>query len=228
MYVLIDKARMCFCFRHTSVNTVLQLAHIELGENAAHAIQEDDASETGWGGLLTFEMRVLYNNTVDCPVDASISRATLEKALSDIVRKLPIADVDEGEVAAQANTISEDDLDSYRYVKGSKKPRIRPDEQSLPILKAGAVIIRQPKVEPTEPVRQPSKPTIAGGVKQHIRNMFAEASKHTMEALTDDGKFSIASIKTALSDLKNAKYAGGEILLTARMKIDGVDHYVKE
>lgn len=228
MYVLIDKARMCFCFRHANVNTVLQLAHLELGENAAHAIEETDATETGWGGLTTFEMRQLYNNTVECPIDATINRPTLEKAISDVVLKLPVADVIEGEVEIQASTILASDTDSYRYIKGSKKPRIRPDENPLPILKAGNVVIKATKAEPAAPMRQTTKPTLVGGVKQHIRNMFAEASKHTLEALTADGKFGIASIKTALSDLKNEKYAGGEILVTSRVKVDGVDHYVKE
>lgn len=226
MYLLIDRNRMCFCYRHPVMAVVFNLAHIELSDGPAVVLSEEDSAITGWGNFSDLELKLLYRNTTDLPPDMNLPRATLERAISDAVQKLEITDVDPVEAEAQAGTISDRDTDSYRYVKGAKKPRIQPDEAQLPILKAGSVV-KLPKEEPA-PTRPVTRPAGTGGVKQHLRSMFAEVAQHTLAALTADGRFSVSSIKTALSDLKNEKYAGGELLLTARVKIDGVDHYVKE
>lgn len=224
MFILVDRARMGFCYRHPSMSTLFNLAHIELSESPVLVFQEEDFA----GELLSdLELKLLYRNTTDGEITPDMGRLTLVRALKDVLEKLPICDANSDETVAQAACISDQDEDVYLYVKGSNKPRVQPDEFRPPLLKAGDVAIRAAAVLANDR-RQSAKPAVTGGVKQHIRNMFAKSPRNTMEALTSNGQFSVSSIKTALSDLKNEKYAGGEILLTIRQKIDGLDYYVKD
>lgn len=56
----------------------------------------------------------------------------------------------------------------------------------------------------------PKKPS----AKEHIRSLFRSAGNRcTLADLSANGAYSLSNIKTCLSDLKNPKYAGGEVMI---------------
>jgi hypothetical protein len=228
MNILIDRTRMGFCYRHPDMRTVFNLAHVELPNSHVIAFCEEDDAEVGHSAFETLsdlEVKLLYRNTTGETDLGLTSRQTVVSALYAAIAKLPITDADPCEASRQATFVLDREMDVYKYVKGSDKPRVMPDEWAPELLRSTDKVVNVPARE--VPIAKATPKASTGGVKQHIRAMFEKAEQYTMEALTSDGRFSVASIKTALSDLKNEKYAGGEILVTTRMKIDGADYYVK-
>lgn len=66
-------------------------------------------------------------------------------------------------------------------------------------------------------------------VKDHLRKLFSRVGKRfTLEQtvrIDDELAYNAMSITTAISDLKNPKYAGGEVIIIERKKVGDEIHY---
>lgn len=82
-------------------------------------------------------------------------------------------------------------------------------------------------VEAELPIRQ-SKLRAAMNLKDTLRDLFSKAVEYSMDDLMRITGKGESNLRTTLCDLKNPKYAGGELLLTQSKLVDGKRLYVRQ
>ncbi len=133
MYVVIDRDRMCFLYKHQNPWMLADLILIECPD-ASIEIQPCDGTSF-LSEFTDLELKLLYNHTTDA--EQKHYGANLRAVLTELVYRLPLFDCVLEEVAAQAQWCDESNLtETHVYVKKSNRPaKCNPGE--LPaILKA--------------------------------------------------------------------------------------------
>ncbi len=127
MYVVIDRDRMCFLYKHPNPWMLADLILIECPDSSIE-IQPCDGTSF-LSEFTDLELKLLYNHTTDA--EQNHYGANLRAVLTELVYRMPVFDCVDSEVAAQAAWCDEAALtDLYCYVKGSNRPcRSNPGQQ---------------------------------------------------------------------------------------------------
>ena len=204
MYVSLDMQNMRIVHKHSSVNAVCGLVHIELPDVAVNVCPIDMTVKH----KTDMEIKMLFRSCFPGQAD-HMPVAEMKSKILQFAEEFPVTDLDELEVKRQADSIRDGDKKAYKYVKGSFRAS-RPAElfadATGDAVRAGATV---PAIGAARSVRPAAAPRAAtgapraSGVREKIwavaDRMWEEAGKPTekstvlalrkdiMSALEQDG-----------------------------------------
>lgn len=204
MYVSLDMQNMKIVHKHSSVNAVCGLVHIELPDVAVNVCPIDMTVKH----KTDMEIKMLFRSCFPGQAD-HMPVAEMKSKILQFAEEFPVTDLDELEVKRQADSIRDGDKKAYKYVKGSFRAS-RPAElfadATGDAVRAGATIPASSAARPVRPAAAPRAATgapRASGVREKIwavaDRMWEEAGKPTekstvlalrkdiMNALEQDG-----------------------------------------
>lgn len=169
MYVLIDKERMCVCYKHEKAEVLASIGHIELAgvEFGVYPIN------TLGCFLKITELNSLYLSICGHEFMGNIFSILL--SVVKLIEAIPMSNLDGFKIAVQALLISEEDDQFYRYNSTGNAP-IKLSEQYLPkpltaSLNAAPVVCAvQPQQNAPIPVAQAPAPVNKQGVPLVVTN----------------------------------------------------------
>lgn len=125
MYLLIDRERLCVLYKHSSMNVLSNLMHIELPHHAGILIglEPDNAN---FGSLSDYELKLMHESLCGQKFQG-FDNPLLVRTVHALLMALPESEIDAAEAEAQAQCISMEDLGNYKYVRGSKVPSKQQD-----------------------------------------------------------------------------------------------------
>lgn len=204
MYVSLDMQNMRIVHKHSSVNAVCGLVHIELPDVAVNVCPIDMTVKH----KTDLEIKMLFRSCFPGQAD-HMPVSEMKSKILQFAEEFPVTDLDELEVKRQADSIRDGDKKAYKYVKGSFRAS-RPAElfadATGDAVRAGATVPANTTARPVRPAAAPRAATgapRAGGVREKIwtvaDRMWEEAGKPTekstvlalrkdiMNALEQDG-----------------------------------------
>ena len=204
MYVSLDMQNMKIVHKHSSVNAVCGLVHIELPDVAVNVCPIDMTVKH----KTDMEIKMLFRSCFPGQAD-HMPVAEMKSKILQFAEEFPVTDLDELEVKRQADSIRDGDKKAYKYVKGSFRAS-RPAElfadATGDAVRAGATVPASSAARPVRPAAAPRAATgapRASGVREKIwavaDRMWEEAGKPTekstvlalrkdiMNALEQDG-----------------------------------------
>lgn len=204
MYVSLDMQNMKIVHKHSSVNAVCGLVHIELPDVAVNVCPIDMTVKH----KTDMEIKMLFRSCFPGQAD-HMPVAEMKSKILQFAEEFPVTDLDELEVKRQADSIRDGDKKAYKYVKGSFRAS-RPAElfadATGDAVRAGATVPASGAARPVRPAAAPRAATgasRASGVREKIwavaDRMWEEAGKPTekstvlalrkdiMNALEQDG-----------------------------------------
>ena len=204
MYVSLDMQNMRIVHKHSSVNAVCNLVHIELPDVAVNVCPIDMTVKH----KTDMEIKMLFRSCFPGQTD-HMPIAEMKSKILQFAEEFPVTDLDELEVKRQADSIRDGDKKAYKYVKGSFRAS-RPAElfadATGDAVRAGATVPASGAARPVRPAAAPRAATgapRASGVREKIwavaDRMWEEAGKPTekstvlalrkdiMSALEQDG-----------------------------------------
>lgn len=170
--------------KHSSVNAVCGLVHIELPDVAVNVCPIDMTVTH----KTDMEIKMLFRSCFPGQAD-HMPVAEMKSKILQFAEEFPVTDLDELEVKRQADSIRDGDKKAYKYVKGSFRAS-RPAElfadATGDAVRAGATVPASSAVWPVRPAAAPraanSAPR-ASGVREKIwavaDSMWEEAGKPT-------------------------------------------------
>ncbi|ALH23787.1 hypothetical protein FDH70_gp43 [Pseudomonas phage PaMx25] len=184
MYVSLDMQNMRIVHKHSSVNAVCGLVHIELPDVAVNVCPIDMTVKH----KTDMEIKMLFRSCFPGQAD-HMPVAEMKSKILQFVEEFPVTDLDELEVKRQADSIRDGDKRAYKYVKGSFRAS-RPAElfadATGDAVRAGATVPASSAARPVRPAAAPRAATgapRAGGVREKIwavaDRMWEEAGKPT-------------------------------------------------
>lgn len=124
MNVIIDRDRMVFLYAHESIVALLDIAWLETGNAPIVVLPLDHP--TYFDTFSDLELKLLYKHTTG--VDhTGFARNALMQVVCDLALRIPPLDANVSELAHQADSVLEGDENVYKYVKGSRKPKMQSD-----------------------------------------------------------------------------------------------------
>jgi len=122
MYVSLDMQNMRIVHKHSSMNAVCGLVHIELPDVAVNVCPIDMAVKH----KTDMEIKMLFRSCFPGQAD-HMPVAEMKSRILEFAEAFPVTDLDELEVKRQADSIREGDKKAYKYVKGfvSALPALR-------------------------------------------------------------------------------------------------------
>jgi len=204
MYVSLDMQNMRIVHKHSSVNAVCGLVHIELPDVAVNVCPIDMTVKH----KTDMEIKMLFRSCFPGQAD-HMPVAEMKSKILQFAEEFPVTDLDELEVKRQADSIRDGDKKAYKYVKGSFRAS-RPAElfadATGDAARASATVPASSAARPVRPAVAPRAATgspRASGVREKIwavaDRMWEEAGKPTekstvlalrkdiMNALEQDG-----------------------------------------
>jgi len=204
MYVSLDMQNMRIVHKHSSVNAVCGLVHIELPDVAVNVCPIDMTVKH----KTDMEIKMLFRSCFPGQAD-HMPVAEMKSKILQFAEEFPVTDLDELEVKRQADSIRDGDKKAYKYVKGSFRAS-RPAElfadATGDAVRASATVPASSAARPVRPAAAPRAATgapRASGVREKIwavaDRMWEEAGKPTekstvlalrkdiMNALEQDG-----------------------------------------
>lgn len=204
MYVSLDMQNMRIVHKHSSVNAVCGLVHIELPDVAVNVCPIDMTVKH----KTDMEIKMLFRSCFPGQAD-HMPAAEMKSKILQFAEEFPVTDLDELEVKRQADSIRDGDKKAYKYVKGSFRAS-RPAElfadATGDAARASATVPASGAARPVRPAAAPRAATgapRASGVREKIwavaDRMWEEAGKPTekstvlalrkdiMNALEQDG-----------------------------------------
>jgi hypothetical protein len=204
MYVSLDMQNMKIVHKHSSVNAVCGLVHIELPDVAVNVCPIDMTVKH----KTDMEIKMLFRSCFPGQAD-HMPVAEMKSKILQFAEEFPVTDLDELEVKRQADSIRDGDKKAYKYVKGSFRAS-RPAElfadATGDAARASATVPASSAARPVRPAAAPRAATgspRASGVREKIwavaDRMWEEAGKPTekstvlalrkdiMNALEQDG-----------------------------------------
>lgn len=204
MYVSLDMQNMKIVHKHSSVNAVCGLVHIELPDVAVNVCPIDMTVKH----KTDLEIKMLFRSCFPGQAD-HIPVSEMKSKILQFAEEFPVTDLDELEVKRQADSIRDGDKKAYKYVKGSFRAS-RPAElfadATGDAARASATVPASSAARPVRPAAAPRAATgapRASGVREKIwavaDRMWEEAGKPTekstvlalrkdiMNALEQDG-----------------------------------------
>lgn len=177
MYVSLDMQNMRIVHKHSSVNAVCGLVHIELPDVAVNVCPIDMTVKH----KTDLEIKMLFRSCFPGQAD-HIPVAEMKSKILQFAEEFPVTDLDELEVKRQADSIRDGDKKAYKYVKGSFRAS-RPAElfadATGDAVRAGATVPASGAARPVRPAAAPR----ASGVREKIwavaDRMWEEAGKPT-------------------------------------------------
>ena len=204
MYVSLDMQNMRIVHKHSSVNAVCGLVHIELPDVAVHVCPIDMTVKH----KTDMEIKMLFRSCFPGQAD-HMPVAEMKSKILQFAEEFPVTDLDELEVRRQADSIRDGDKKAYKYVKGSfhaSRPAELFADATGDAVRAGATVPASSAARPVRPAVAPRAATgapRASGVREKIwavaDRMWEEAGKPTekstvlalrkdiMSALEQDG-----------------------------------------
>ena len=204
MSVSLDMQNMRIVHKHSSVNAVCGLVHIELPDVAVNVCPIDMTVKH----KTDMEIKMLFRSCFPGQAD-HMPVAEMKSRILQCAEEFPVTDLDELEVKRQADSIRDGDKKAYKYVKGSFRAS-RPAElfadATGDAARASATVPASSAARPVRPAAAPRAATgspRASGVREKIwavaDRMWEEAGKPTekstvlalrkdiMNALEQDG-----------------------------------------
>lgn len=199
MYVSLDMQNMRIVHKHSSLNAVCGLVHIELPDVAVNVGAYDMVVKH----KTDMEIKMLFRSCF--PGEAGHMPIPEMKArILQFVEAFPKTDLDELEVKRQADSIRDGDKKAYKYVKGSFRAS-RPAELFADAtgdsVRAGATIPANTAARPVRPAAAPRAATgapRASGVREKI---WAVADRMWEEAGNPTEKSTVLALR---KDIMNA------------------------
>ena len=184
MYISLDMQNMKIVHKHSSVNAVCGLVHIELPDVAVTVCPIDMTVKH----KTDMEIKMLFRSCFPGQAD-HMPVAELKSRILQFAEELPVTDLDELEVKRQADSIRDGDKKAYKYVKGSFRAS-RPAElfadATGDAVRAGATVPASSAARPVRPAaasRAATGAPRASGVREKIwavaDRMWEEAGKPT-------------------------------------------------
>lgn len=184
MYVSLDMQNMRIVHKHSSVNAVCGLVHIELPDVAVNVCPIDMTVKH----KTDMEIKMLFRSCFPGQAD-HMPVAEMKSRILQFAEEFPVTDLDELEVKRQADSIRDGDKKAYKYVKGSFRAS-RPAElfadATGDAVRAGATVPASSAARPVRPAAAPRAATgapRASGVREKIwavaDRMWEEAGKPT-------------------------------------------------
>ena len=184
MYVSLDMQNMKIVHKHSSVNAVCGLVHIELPDVAVNVCPIDMTVKH----KTDMEIKMLFRSCFPGQAD-HMPVAEMKSKILQFAEEFPVTDLDELEVKRQADSIRDGDKKAYKYVKGSFRAS-RPAElfadATGDAVRAGATVPASSAARPVRPAAAPRAATgapRASGVREKIwavaDRMWEEAGKPT-------------------------------------------------
>lgn len=182
MYVSLDMQNMKIVHKHSSVNAVCGLVHIELPDVAVNVCPIDMTVKH----KTDMEIKMLFRSCFPGQAD-HMPVAEMKSKILQFAEEFPVTDLDELEVKRQADSIRDGDKKAYKYVKGSFRAS-RPAElfadATGDAVRAGATVPARSAARPVRPAAAPRAATgapRASGVREKIwavaDRMWEEAGK---------------------------------------------------
>lgn len=203
MYVSLDMQNMRIVHKHSSVNAVCGLVHIELPDVAVNVCPIDMTVKH----KTDLEIKLLFRSCFPGQAD-HMPVSDMKSKILQFAEEFPVTDLDELEVKRQADSIRDGDKKAYKYVKGSFRAS-RPAElfadATGDAVRASATVPASSAARPVRPAapRAATGAPRASGVREKIwavaDSMWEEAGKPTekntvlalrkdiMNALEQDG-----------------------------------------
>lgn len=204
MYVSLDMQNMRIVHKHSSVNAVCGLVHIELPDVAVNVCPIDMTVKH----KTDMEIKMLFRSCFPGQAD-HMPVAEMKSRILQFAEEFPVTDLDELEVKRQADSIRDGDKKAYKYVKGSFRASRLAElfaDATGDAVRAGATVPASSAARPVRPAAAPRAATgapRASGVREKIwavaDRMWEEAGKPTekstvlalrkdiMNALEQDG-----------------------------------------
>lgn len=182
MYVSLDMQNMRIVHKHSSVNAVCGLVHIELPDVAVNVCPIDMTVKH----KTDLEIKMLFRSCFPGQAD-HMSVSEMKSKILQFAEEFPVTDLDELEVKRQADSIRDGDKKAYKYVKGSFRAS-RPAElfadATGDAVRAGATVPASSAARLARPAAAPRAATgapRASGVREKIwavaDRMWEEAGK---------------------------------------------------
>ncbi|WVS24275.1 hypothetical protein VBJFXLJN_CDS_0038 [Pseudomonas phage TIVP-H6] len=182
MYVSLDMQNMRIVHKHSSVNAVCGLVHIELPDVAVNVCPIDMTVKH----RTDMEIKMLFRSCFPGQAD-HMPVAEMKSKILQFAEEFPVTDLDELEVKRQADSIRDGDKKAYKYVKGSFRAS-RPAElfadATGDAARASATVPASSAARPVRPAAAPRAATgspRASGVREKIwavaDRMWEEAGK---------------------------------------------------
>ena len=204
MYVSLDMQNMKIVHKHSSVNALCGLVHIELPDVAVTVCPIDMSVRH----KTDMEIKMLFRSCFPGQAD-HMPVAEMKSKILQFAEEFPVTDLDELEVKRQADSIRDGDKKAYKYVKGSFRASRSAElfaDATGDAVPAGATVQAGGVARPVRPAAAPRAATgapRASGVREKIwavaDRMWEEAGKPTekstvlalrkdiMNALEQDG-----------------------------------------
>lgn len=161
MYVSLDMQNMRIVHKHSSVNAVCGLVHIELPDVAVNVCPIDMTVKH----KTDLEIKMLFRSCFPGQAD-HMSVSEMKSKILQFAEEFPVTDLDELEVKRQADSIRDGDKKAYKYVKGSFRAS-RPAElfadATGDAVRAGATVPASSAARPARPARPAAAPRAATG-----------------------------------------------------------------
>lgn len=126
MYVAIDREGMGFLWAHPSYEVLLDLAHLE-ADTAVHVVSLENARYyEPFCGFTDLELKLLYENTTGEKY-VGFNRKALCGVVCGLAMRLPQVTVNVAELRAQAETVTDEYSGLYKYLPGSREPKLVED-----------------------------------------------------------------------------------------------------
>lgn len=192
MYVSLDMQNMRIVHKHSSVNAVCGLVHIELPDVAVNVCPIDMTVKH----KTDMEIKMLFRSCFPGQAD-HMSITDMKARILQFVEDFPVTDLDELEVKRQADSIRDGDKKAYKYVKGSFRAS-RPAELFADAtgdsMRAGVTVPASSAARPVRPAAAPrAAPRAAtgapraSGVREKIwevaDRMWEQAGKPTEKSI---------------------------------------------
>ena len=199
MYVSLDMQNMRIVHKHSSVNAVCGLVHIELPDVAVNVCPIDMTVRH----KTDMEIKMLFRSCFPGQAD-HMPVAEMKTKILQFAEEFPVTDLDELEVKRQADSIRDGDKKAYKYVKGSFRAS-RPAElfadATGDAVRAGATVPASSAARPVRPAAAPRAATgspRASGVREKI---WAVADRMWEEAGEPTEKSTVLALR---KDIMNA------------------------
>lgn len=179
MYVSLDMQNMRIVHKHSSVNAVCGLVHIELPDVAVNVCPIDMTVKH----KTDLEIKMLFRSCFPGQAD-HMPVSEMKSKILQFAEEFPVTDLDELEVKRQADSIRDGDKKAYKYVKGSFRAS-RPAElfadATGDAVRAGATVPASSAARPAAAPRAATGAPRASGVREKIwavaDRMWEEAGK---------------------------------------------------
>lgn len=126
MYVAIDRENMGLLWAHPSYEVLLDMAHLE-ADCAVHVVSiVNPLYYKPFGSFTDLELRLLFENTTGSKYEGR-NYDLLQAVCCALAMRLPVLDVNLTELRVQASKVTEEYSGLYRYVKGSREPKLIED-----------------------------------------------------------------------------------------------------